>query len=309
MPGPLVTADALLPHLADPGVHVLDATVRMAAPTFDGDYQARTAHDEWAAARIPGSQHVDLTHSLIDSSRPFHFARPSDSHLTQGLAGLGIGDGARVITHDRDGGIWAARLWWMLRAIGVDVQVLDGGWLEWVRSGSPVTIGAPAAASGEGDHAAGIAIVARPLPAAWTSLADVERIVAGQSDALLVCALGESSFDGSAATRYSRRGHIPGSASLPARGVVDPQGRLLPKDELADRLWPLLTESRPLVLYCGGGISACLLALALVHLDRTDVSVYDGSLEEWTADPRLPVELGPTRQPSLARAGRASTHA
>jgi thiosulfate/3-mercaptopyruvate sulfurtransferase len=42
-------------------------------------------------------------------------------------------------------------------------------------------------------------------------------------------------------------------------------------------------------VYCGG-VSATLLALGLVRAGREDVRIYDGSLEEWTADPARVVE-------------------
>lgn len=42
-------------------------------------------------------------------------------------------------------------------------------------------------------------------------------------------------------------------------------------------------------LYCGGGISASANALALASVGVRDVRVYDGSLEEWSADPGLPL--------------------
>ncbi|MEV0911778.1 rhodanese-like domain-containing protein [Streptomyces hokutonensis] len=100
-------------------------------------------------------------------------------------------------------------------------------------------------------------------------------------------------YDGSAPTRYSRRGHISGSRSLPGRGLQDATGHILPEPELAARIGAVLdTDDSQVVLYCGGGISAAGAALALTLLGRTDVSVYDGSLEEWSKDPARPLESG-----------------
>ncbi|MEV0742262.1 rhodanese-like domain-containing protein [Streptomyces sp. NPDC050549] len=93
--------------------------------------------------------------------------------------------------------------------------------------------------------------------------------------------------------RYSRRGHIPGSRSLPGRGPLDGTGRILPEPELAARIGAVLdSDDSPVVLYCGGGISAAGAALALTLLGRTDISVYDGSPEEWSEDPARPPESG-----------------
>ena len=46
------------------------------------------------------------------------------------------------------------------------------------------------------------------------------------------------------------------------------------------------------LLYCGGGISASGSALTLAAIGQTAVRIYDGSLEEWSADPSLPLEVG-----------------
>ncbi|MFF3335614.1 sulfurtransferase [Streptomyces sp. NPDC002888] len=112
----------------------------------------------------------------------------------------------------------------------------------------------------------------------------------------MVCALPTGGYDGTAPTRYTRRGHIPGSRSLPGRDLLNPEGRVLPRAELATRVHPVLggaapTDS-PVVLYCGGGISAAGTAPTLTLLGREDVSVYDGSLEEWSKDPGRPLESG-----------------
>jgi len=108
-----------------------------------------------------------------------------------------------------------------------------------------------------------------------------------------VCALPPGGFDGSAPTRYSRRGHIPGSLSLPGRGLLDDTGRFLPVDELAERVGTVLKgDESPVILYCGGGISAAGTALALTLLGRKDIALYDGSLEEWSRDPSRPLATG-----------------
>ncbi|MFF1641037.1 rhodanese-like domain-containing protein [Streptomyces sp. NPDC058246] len=72
--------------------------------------------------------------------------------------------------------------------------------------------------------------------------------------------------------------------------MLDEAGRFLPSEELAARVGAVLDQSAsPVVLYCGGGISAAGAALALTLLGREDITLYDGSLEEWSADPALPI--------------------
>jgi PPOX class probable F420-dependent enzyme len=141
----------------------------------------------------------------------------------------------------------------------------------------------------------------------WVERGDIEAWLRGDVAASVVCALNPEAFAGEVPTRYSRRGHIPGTANLPARSLIGPDGRFRPAPELRAILAGLLADPAPIWLYCGGGISATILGLALRELGRDDVAVYDGSLEEWSADPSLPIELGrtparpaPAAQPALA---------
>ncbi|MCB2253783.1 sulfurtransferase [Pseudomonas chlororaphis] len=287
LPGTLVDADWLHSHLGHPALVLLDASVELPAPDFDGDYRVASGRDGWLQAHIPGSRHADLLTALADTRAGFSFALPDPAVSIQALAELGVGGGRSVVVYDRSDGFWAARLWWMLRGLGIDASVLDGGFKAWRQAGLPQQRG-PGVTPG----------VAAPWPhvpraGLWIDRAGVEAVVRGQAPGLLVCALGAALFEGSATTRYARRGHIPGSHNLPARGLFDAQGRYLSRDALALAIGPtLLHGDAPLILYCGGGISAAANALALTLLGRRNIAIYDGSLQEWAADPRLPMTTG-----------------
>ncbi|MFJ5303393.1 sulfurtransferase [Streptomyces sp. NPDC088350] len=288
LPGPLVDDTWLAAHLDDPRLVVLDATALLPSPREDGDHRSASGHGTWVERHVPGSRHADLTGDLSDHDAPYHFAVPSPEALAEALARLGVGEGSAVVSYDSGGGIWAARLWWMLRAIGVPAAVLDGGLEAWAAAGRPVDSG-----DDTGPVPAVPSLTPVVRPDLWAGIEDVAAVSRGERTGALVCALPPGGYDGSAPTRYSRRGHIPGSRSLPGRGLLDEAGRVLPSDELAARIGAVLdTDDSPVVLYCGGGISAAGAALALTLLGRTDVSVYDGSLEEWSKDPDRPLELG-----------------
>lgn len=122
---------------------------------------------------------------------------------------------------------------------------------------------------------------------------------------MLVCALGADQFAGTAPTRYARRGHVPGLVSLPARDLAGPLGASLAGDEVRARASSGLPPDEPVVLYCGGGISAAFAALGLVRAGYANLRVYDGSLEEWAADPSLPLTTGAPADPrGTARGGQ-----
>jgi thiosulfate/3-mercaptopyruvate sulfurtransferase len=82
--------------------------------------------------------------------------------------------------------------------------------------------------------------------------------------------------------------------NLPSRDLLGADHTLLPDERVSELAATALAGAEsPLVIYCGGGISASLTALALTLGGRRDIKIYDGSLEEWTADPSLPVATGP----------------
>jgi thiosulfate/3-mercaptopyruvate sulfurtransferase len=285
------TADSILidpiqlhQRLADPSLLILDATVELPAPRFDGDYQAASGEAGWLRAHIPGALYADLLGALSDPNAAFSFALPSAESLPTALGQLGVSPQRRVVIYDRADGFWAARLWWVLRSLGLHAQVLDGGFKAWQRAGLPEQSGP---------------VVTQPFAwqasfrdGFWIDRAGVQAVLAGDRSGVLVCALSAALFEGSAVSRYLRRGHIPGSRNLPARGLFDENGSYLKPDALRANLDPLLQGSAPLILYCGGGISAAAEALALALIGRTDVFIYDGSLQEWAADTRLPMTTG-----------------
>lgn len=281
----LIAPQALHRALAEPGLLLLDASVELAAAAFDGDYRVASGEAAWRQEHIPGARHADLLHALADTTAGFSFALPSPAALQQPLARLGIGDARRIVIYDRHDGFWAARLWWMLRSLGIAAAVLDGGLKAWRQAGLPLAQGEEPAGGGPLPQLA-------PQAGFWADRQDVLAVVEGNAPGTLVCALSAALFDGSAVTRYARRGHIPGSLSHPARGLFDEGGRYLPAPQLARALGALLEGEQPLILYCGGGISAAATALALTLLGRRRVSIYDGSLQEWAADPALPMSTG-----------------
>jgi thiosulfate/3-mercaptopyruvate sulfurtransferase len=285
----LVDVDWLARRLAEDaaGPVVLDATAVLPAPEFDGDYRLESGLDRWRDGHIPGSRHADLVGEFSTHPAPQHFTHLDPEALAELLGRYGVTPGRKVVLYDNGGGIWATRLWWSLRAIGIPAAVLDGGLDAWRAAGHPVVSGNEVVLA---QGSAALAVASRDD--VWADAEEVAAISAGAAEGTLVCALGRDQFDGTAPTRYSRRGHIPGSLNLPARSLVAPDTGLLAADEqLRETLQALLDAPGPVVVYCGGGISATLLALGLVRAGRDDVKIYDGSLEEWTADPARPVTV------------------
>ena len=281
----LVETDALVQRLGDPMLRIFDCTVIL---EFGPDgVSFRSGRGDWAAAHIPGSDFLDLLAELSDPVSPYRFMLPPAEQFAEAMSAHGVEDGTRVVLYDSRGSMWAARVWWMLRAYGFDgAAVLNGGWTKWTLEGRP-TSETPA-----GYRPASFR--ARPRPGVF---ADKEAVLAGIGDGgtCLLNGLPEPLHRGTGPASPGRRpGHIPTSLSMPAEELVDPVTQAyLPEAQLRARLERTGALSADSVItYCGGGIAASGVAFALTLLGKEGVAVYDASLEEWATDPSLPLEVG-----------------
>ncbi len=291
MASPFISVSDLADELAGPTPPaVLDASLVLHAATFDGDYRRDSGRPRWLEAHIPGSQHVDVATQFSDVDAPLHYTHPEPQAIADELARLGIPSGQHVVVYDSTGTLWAARLWYLLTWIGVTARVLDGGFAAWKAAGQPVE---------SGETPRPVAVPSWPAEAArraWVSKQELaER--AADDERPLVCGLPAGSFTGADPTRYTRRGHIPGSVNVSSRDLFTADGHVKSRVELIlayDAAGVDVAEgSTPeVLLYCGGGISAAANALTLAAIGTTAVRIYDGSLEEWSADPALPMATG-----------------
>ena len=271
---PVVSTQWLADHLGADDLVVLDATVLpYAQPSGKPGYLS--GHESYVVnGHLPGAVFADVIDELSDTSAPFPFTRPSREQFEAAVGALGIGNESTVVVYDAVVGQWAARVWWLFRAFGYDtVAVLDGGLTAWVAEERETDVGHVSARTA--------AFVAHERPEVWASTAEVEAIVNGDAAGALVCGIPPKEFTGEAG-----RGHIPGSTSVPAGRLVDrTTNTLLPVAELRG----LFPQAGRVVTYCNGGIAAASDALALVLAGHTDVALYDGSLNEWAADPSRPL--------------------
>jgi len=130
----------------------------------------------------------------------------------------------------------------------------------------------------------------RPPPARPVRGKEMVEAAIGSGQTCLVNALDRAQHRGET-QHYARPGHIAGSANVPAIELVDEAThRYRPLDELRAAFADVAGGGARVITYCGGGIAASSDALVLHLLGRDDVAIYDNSLSEWAADPRLPME-------------------
>jgi thiosulfate/3-mercaptopyruvate sulfurtransferase len=289
-PDHLVTADWLSDHLDDPAVVVLDVTAKLTSRLDNEPGRAL-----WAAAHIPGSQFFDVPAAkgvLSDPDAPLPWTWPTPERFAATLSAHGIGAGTRVVIVGRtprpgvdSGTMWCTRAWWTMHHYGVDCAILRGGLEQWESDGRPLAAGSGPAPSPPSDPAA----LAPDWDRGRATRDDVlAAVTAGTAGTCVVDALGVDSFEGREAN-YGRPGHIRGAVNVPFRGLIDRETcGFVDADTMADRLAAAL-DAPTVITYCGGAIAATVPAFCLALLGRDDVSVYDGSLMEWAADPDLPM--------------------
>jgi thiosulfate/3-mercaptopyruvate sulfurtransferase len=265
---PFVDAAWLAEHRAE----VVLADVRW---YLDG----RSGAAAFEAGHLPGAVFVDLERWLAapaDPARGRH-PLPEPEVFAQGMSEAGIGDASTVVAYDDAGGVVAARLVWMLRASGHDAALLDRG----------------LAATGEALETGR----ADPAPAGFTPRRWPAERLAGIDDLhgegrVLLDARDRERWAGTSEPVDPRPGHIPGARNLPAREMLDPDGRLLAPDVLRAQLEDAgAAEADDIVASCGSGVTACHTLLVLEALGRPRARLFPGSYSQWSRSGR-PVETG-----------------
>jgi thiosulfate/3-mercaptopyruvate sulfurtransferase len=259
----LITADELSRRLD--AVVVLDCRFSLG----DAGAGAR-AHAE---GHIPGAHYLHLERDL---SGPVgrHGGRhplPEPALFAARLAGLGIDRSTPVVAYDDSGFAFAARLWWMMKALDYrDLRLLDGGFAAWRAAGGNVESDAPQARP-----------VPPPLVADYRGKLDMHAVQrAREQGALLVDSRDAPRFQGLEEPIDPVAGHIPGALNLPWQEVTDAAGFALNAQAQAERLAPLAAD-RELVVYCGSGVTACVNLLALELAGRPGARLYPGSWSDW----------------------------
>lgn len=278
--GTMIDTRRLAEHLDDDGWLVVDARFALAQPSA-----GRTSYLD---SHIAGAVYADLNEDLSDppgEGRGRH-PLPSVEAMAERFGRLGIGDETQVVVYDARDGMYAARLWWMLKYLGHDaVAVLDGGFAKWTREGRRVATGNETRASR--------AFSARPRP---EMLAVAREVDAARRDAtrVVVDSRSPDRYRGENETIDPVAGHIPGARNRFFGENVAESGEMRPAADLRPELDAVLGATAPerAIFYCGSGVTACHNLLALDHAGLTGAKLYAGSWSEWISDPTRPVATG-----------------
>jgi thiosulfate/3-mercaptopyruvate sulfurtransferase len=272
----LISAAEVAAHLNDPQWIVFDCRHDLA--------DTSAGRRAYAGAHVPGAHflHLDDDLSAAKTGKNGRHPLPDPQGFCARLAALGLANGLQVVAYDAHGGIFASRLWWMLRWVGHEaVAVLDGGLAAWQQAGHPVTATTPATRPA---HFTG-----SPRPLA----VDAAFVAAHLDDGAmqLIDARAPDRFRGENETLDPVGGHIPGAVNRFFKDNLAADGRFKPAANLRTEFAALLgtTPSAQVVQQCGSGVTACHNLLAMEVAGLSGSRLYPGSWSEWCADPARPV--------------------
>ncbi len=278
----LVGVDTLAAHVDDPSWRVFDCRFDLKNTGY--------GRQAYAKGHIPGALYLHLDEHLSGAKNDRNGRHPlPDIGAFAALMGqCGVGAGTQVVAYDNEGGIFASRLWWMLRFwLGHDaVALLDGGLPGWRR--------AKLSLETETRPVAPVRCEPRPQPGMQV---DTDYVFAHlrAPDMLLIDARGEDRYAGENETLDPVAGHIPGALNRFYFDNLDDAGCFFkPADALRAEFAELLDgrDPRTVVQQCGSGVTACHNLLAMEIAGLAGSRLYPGSWSEWCSDPARPIVTG-----------------
>ena len=279
----LIEPAALAAHMNDPKWVVVDCRHDL--------MNLAAGRDAYAAGHIPGAVFADMETELSGAKRDAagnfrgRHPLPEQDAFIELLRGWGVDDDTQVVAYDAHGGMFAARLWWMLRWVGhAAVAVLDGGLPASQAAGQPVATETPA------PRARGN-VEARPALVTTVDVAAVLHNVE-HGGRTIVDARAPDRFRGENETIDPVGGHIPGAKNRFFKDNLQADGRFKAPEQLKAELGVAVGDPRDAIMQCGSGVTACHNLLALEVAGLPGAALYPGSWSEWCADPRRAVATG-----------------
>jgi len=279
----LIDAASLAAHVNDADWVIVDCRhdlVNLAA-----------GREAYAAGHLPNALFADMERELSGAKRDADGAfrgrhpLPEKDAFIELLRSWGVNGDTQLVAYDAHGGMFAARLWWMLRWVGHEaVAVLDGGVPAWQSAGLPLSTAAPA------PRARGTIAARAPL----VTTVDVNTVLqnVAHGGRQVVDARAPDRFRGENETIDPVGGHIPGAKNRFFKDNLLADGRFKAPDQLKTELGTVVGDPQKAIMQCGSGVTACHNLLALEVAGLPGAALYPGSWSEWSADAARPVATG-----------------
>jgi thiosulfate/3-mercaptopyruvate sulfurtransferase len=278
----LISAADLAAHIDDPAWVVVDCRHDL--------MNLAAGRGAYASGHLPGAVFADIETVLsgarngADGVFLGRHPLPDREVLAEALRDFGIDDTTQVVAYDAHGGMFAARLWWLLRWLGHEaVAVLDGGMAAWEAAGQQLTTEVRTRPRGSFS-------VRAPFVPTVTVREVLDNLESGKR--IVIDARAADRYRGENETIDPVGGHIPGAKNRFFKDNLGADGRFKDAAQLREELGALVDDPEAAIMQCGSGVTACHNLLALEVAGLPGAALYPGSWSEWVGDPARPVAKG-----------------
>jgi len=278
----LISAADLAAHIDDPAWVVVDCRHDL--------MNLAAGRDAYASGHLPGAVFADIETVLSGAKNGAdgvflgRHPLPDKEALAEALRDFGIDDTTQLVAYDAHGGMFAARLWWLLRWLGHEaVAVLDGGMAAWEAASQPLTTEVRT-------RPRGALSVRAPFVPTVTVREVLDNLESGKR--IVIDARAADRYRGENETIDPVGGHIPGAKNRFFKDNLGPDGRFKDAAQLREEFGALIDDPEAAIMQCGSGVTACHNLLALEVAGLPGAALYPGSWSEWVGDPARPVAKG-----------------
>jgi thiosulfate/3-mercaptopyruvate sulfurtransferase len=276
---PIISPTDLISFITKRNLRVIDARVGKDIKTIFNE------------KHLIGAQHVDLdrdmAHIKANAADGGRHPLPDIQNFGTLLGNWGIDVGSHIIIYDaQNGSNAAARLWWMLKAIGHQkVQVLDGGWQAALAANMP-TSNMPK------KYKKKPAYPVQDWQLPQSNMSEVEQ-VAQNAAYTVIDVRSEERYQGKHEPIDLIAGHIPDAINMPFTNNLTSNGFFKSVAELQTLYAPIFLGKKTdnIIVHCGSGVTACHTLLAMAHAGYDVPKLYVGSWSEWSRNDKEMVTL------------------
>lgn len=243
---------------------------------------AGSSRENYEKNHLENAFYLDLNEDLAevpeDAKNGGRHPLPKIENFTKTLENIGATkDSHFIIYDDKNGANAAARLWWMLRAVGFQkVQVLNGGLQTAEKFGLKTTTTIPNAEKTK-------PLILSDYQFPTKDLEEVKKASSDKSQ-LIVDVREKSRYKGENEPIDLIAGHIPNAVNIPFADNLDENG-LFQSPEILNNKYAEILENRlpeDIVVHCGSGVTACHTILAMDYAGLPIPNLYVGSWSEWS---------------------------